>query len=206
MFPSSEQSRILISQETCEYSAAERQLLLRLAHDSIEAWLEDCELDLTPPSPHLTEPRGAFTTLHLGERLRGCIGYVFPNDSLYKTVADTARAAAFDDPRFEPVTRAEAPDLKVEISVLSAAAADQAGRSGGGQARSHRYLWEPSWLTAAPGPDRMEVEPRNFSGPDLPQGWSARRRLAAWSRLAGVHGGSLRGRLTAAEKSKSLLL
>ncbi len=119
MFPSSEQSRILISQEACEYSAAERQLLLRLAHDSIEAWLEDCELDLTPPSPHLTEPRGAFTTLHLGERLRGCIGYVFPTDSLYKTVADTAKAAAFDDPRFEPVTRAEAPDLKVEISVLS---------------------------------------------------------------------------------------
>ena len=119
MSPQSEPSRILTLQETGEYSAEERQLLLRLAHDSIEAWLEECELDLTPPSPHLTEPRGAFTSLHLGERLRGCIGYVFPTDSLYKTVADTAKAAAFDDPRFEPVTRAEAPDLKVEISVLS---------------------------------------------------------------------------------------
>jgi uncharacterized protein len=119
MSPQSEPSRILTLQETCEYSAEERQLLLRLAHDSIEAWLQECELDLTPPSPHLTEPRGAFTSLHLGERLRGCIGYVFPTDSLYKTVADTARAAAFDDPRFEPVTPAEAPNLRVEISVLS---------------------------------------------------------------------------------------
>jgi uncharacterized protein len=119
MSPQSEPSRILVSPETCEYSAAERRLLLRLAHDSIQSPLDGRELDLTPPNPHLAEPRGAFTTLHLRGRLRGCIGYVFPTDSLYKTVADTARAAAFDDPRFEPVTPAEAPDLKAEISVLS---------------------------------------------------------------------------------------
>ena len=119
MSPQSEQSRVLVSQETCEYSAAERQFLERLAHDAIQATLDDRELDLTPPSPHLAEPRGAFTTLHLRGRLRGCIGYVFPADSLYKTVADAARAAAFDDPRFNPVTLTEVPELKVEISVLS---------------------------------------------------------------------------------------
>jgi uncharacterized protein len=119
MSPQSESTRTLVSPETWEYSAAERQLLLRLARDSIQSALEDRELDLTPPSPHLAEPRGAFTTLHLGEKLRGCIGYVSPTDSLYKVVADTARAAAFDDPRFEPVTLSEVPHLKVEISVLS---------------------------------------------------------------------------------------
>ena len=119
MFPQSESSRTLVSPETCEYSQAERQLLLRLARDSIQSGLENRDLDLTPPSPHLAEPRGAFTTLHLEGKLRGCIGYVLPTDSLYKTVADTARAAAFEDPRFEPVTVSEAPYLKVEISVLS---------------------------------------------------------------------------------------
>jgi AmmeMemoRadiSam system protein A len=93
--------------------------LLRLAHDSIESALEERELDLTPPSPHLAEPRGAFTTLHLRGRLRGCIGYVAPAESLYKTVADTARAAAFDDPRFAPVPPVQIPELRVEISVLS---------------------------------------------------------------------------------------
>src|SRR5271157_2466709 len=111
--------RAVLSLETCEYSATERVLLLRLAHDSIQAALQDLELDLTPPSQHLAEPRGAFTTLHLRGKLRGCIGYILPVDSLYKTVADTARAAAFEDPRFEPVTLADAPELKVEISVLS---------------------------------------------------------------------------------------
>ncbi len=109
----------LVSAPPCEYSPAERELLLKLAHDSIQAALDDRELDLTPPSEHLAEPRGAFTTLHLEGKLRGCIGYVLPADSLYKTVADTARAAAFDDPRFQPVSQSEVPQLKIEISVLS---------------------------------------------------------------------------------------
>jgi AmmeMemoRadiSam system protein A len=42
-----------------------------------------------------------------------------PIYSLYRTIAETAVAAAFYDSRFYPVTAAEAPRLKVEISVLS---------------------------------------------------------------------------------------
>ena len=121
MSPQFESEIAVVPAETRECSATERELLLRLAHDSIQTALEGRgrELDLTPPSPHLAEPRGAFTTLHLQGKLRGCIGYILPVESLYKTVADTARAAAFEDPRFEPVTLDDAPELKVEISVLS---------------------------------------------------------------------------------------
>ncbi len=104
---------------TSEYSPEERELLLQLVHRSIASTLEGRKLDLTPPSAHLAEMRGAFTTLHLDGRLRGCIGYVIPVHSLYQTVAETAQAAAFEDPRFAPVTFDEAPHLKVEISVLS---------------------------------------------------------------------------------------
>jgi len=104
---------------TSEYSQGERKLLLRLAHRSIEAALQGEKVELTAPSPHLAEMRGAFTTLHLHGRLRGCIGYVVPTHSLYRTVAETAQAAAFDDPRFSPVTAEEAPALRIEISVLS---------------------------------------------------------------------------------------
>lgn len=103
---------------TGEYGQPERELLLRLAHLSIEAALAGRRLDLSAPSPHLDEMRGAFTTLRLQGRLRGCIGYVVPSHSLYWTVAETAQAAAFEDPRFQPVTAEEAPDLSVEISVL----------------------------------------------------------------------------------------
>ncbi|MGB7556735.1 MAG: AmmeMemoRadiSam system protein A [Candidatus Korobacteraceae bacterium] len=104
---------------SCEYSQEERELLLRLAHRSIELAVEGRSVDTAAPTPHLEEPRGAFTTLHLEGKLRGCIGYVLPSRSLYATVAESARAAALDDPRFPPVTPEEAPHLKIEISVLS---------------------------------------------------------------------------------------
>ena len=102
-----------------EYSPEERASLLNLAHGSIAARLRGEQPDVTPPNPHLSEKRGAFTTLHLDGQLRGCIGYVFPTASLYQTVAETAAAAAFEDPRFYPLQKDEESRLKVEISVLS---------------------------------------------------------------------------------------
>ena len=63
--------------------------------------------------------RGAFTTLYHRGDLRGCVGYVFPVASLYRTVAETTRGAAFEDSRFLPVSREEAPDLEVSLSILS---------------------------------------------------------------------------------------
>ena len=102
-----------------EFSAEERTQLLQLAHESILSALEAREIPLDPPSPHLTEPRGAFTTLYLHDRLRGCVGYVLPISSVYRAVADTARAAAFEDTRFYPVTLDEAAQLKIELSILS---------------------------------------------------------------------------------------
>jgi AmmeMemoRadiSam system protein A len=102
-----------------EFSSEERAVLLKLAHDSIASALEQREIPLTPPSPHLAEPRGAFTTLYVRDQLRGCVGYVFAVEPLYRTVANTARAAAFEDTRFYPVAPAEIPDLRISLSILS---------------------------------------------------------------------------------------
>jgi AmmeMemoRadiSam system protein A len=102
-----------------EFSAEERTQLLWLAHESILSALEAREIPLDPPTSHFAEPRGAFTTLYLHERLRGCVGYVLPVSSVYRAVADTARAAAFEDPRFDPLTPEETHDLKIELSILS---------------------------------------------------------------------------------------
>ena len=116
-------------------SPEERTELLRLAHEAIAAALDGRKLELNPTSERLLEPRGAFTTLHLEGNLRGCVGYVYPVKSLYRTVAETAAAAAFNDTRFLPVKAEEVPRLKVEISVLSplvpiAAEDIEAGRHG----------------------------------------------------------------------------
>ncbi len=112
-----------------EFSPEERSLLLRLAHDSISSALkspdlkfpdkESREISFDPPTPHLAEPRGVFTSLYLDGQLRGCVGYALPNSALYRAVAETARAAAFDDNRFQPVTANEAPRLEIELSILS---------------------------------------------------------------------------------------
>lgn len=102
-----------------EFSEEERRILLNLAHESIH-----CALEGSTPSReflpnHLTENRGAFCTLYLDGQLRGCVGYIFPVTPLFQTVEETARGAAFDDPRFPAVTRSESIRLKISISVLS---------------------------------------------------------------------------------------
>jgi uncharacterized protein len=51
--------------------------------------------------------------------LRGCVGYVLPVASVYRTVAETARAAAFEDRRFFPVRADEVSALRVSLSILS---------------------------------------------------------------------------------------
>jgi AmmeMemoRadiSam system protein A len=102
-----------------EFTREEPQVLLKLAHESIESALERREIPLDPPSAHLAELRGAFTTIYFRGQLHGCVGFVFPVASLYRTVAETARAAAYEDTRFSPVTREEAPELEVSLSVLS---------------------------------------------------------------------------------------
>ncbi len=118
-----------------EFSQADRTVLLRLAHDSVLSVLQGREIPLDPPTPHLAEPRGAFTSLYLHGELRGCIGYVLPVTPVYRAVADTARAAAFEDTRFRPVTLPEASQLQIELSILSppqplAAEAVEIGRHG----------------------------------------------------------------------------
>ncbi|MFQ6078283.1 MAG: AmmeMemoRadiSam system protein A [Thermodesulfobacteriota bacterium] len=73
----------------------------------------------TVDSPVLKEKRGAFVTINKGGQLRGCIGYIKAYKPLYQTVEEMAVQAAFHDPRFDPVTEGEVPDLKIEISVLT---------------------------------------------------------------------------------------
>ena len=62
---------------------------------------------------------GAFVSLHKQGRLRGCIGHFGEDVPLYEIVAEMARAAAFEDPRFMPVTKNELDDIDIEISVLT---------------------------------------------------------------------------------------
>jgi AmmeMemoRadiSam system protein A len=102
-----------------EFSRDERIELLHLAHEAIVSALEEREISMESPGAHFAEPRGAFTSLYVRGQLRGCVGYVLPAMSVYRAVAETARAAAFSDTRFDPVTLDEARMLEVQLSILS---------------------------------------------------------------------------------------
>jgi hypothetical protein len=72
-----------------------------------------------PPTAKLKEHLGAFVTLKIGGSLRGCIGNVQGSGELFRTVWNMAQSAAFEDPRFPPLTEGEFHAVEYEISILS---------------------------------------------------------------------------------------
>lgn len=101
-------------------SDEEKQALKNIAYTSIKDSLNGKPISrLSPPASHLSSKCGAFVSLHKHGRLRGCIGHFGEDTPLHRIVAEMARAAAFEDPRFMPVTKDELDDLDIEISVLT---------------------------------------------------------------------------------------
>lgn len=107
---------------TCFLDPESQRALLSLAREAIRRRLEGLEPPPPPPpggDPRFREQHGAFVSLHRGEALRGCIGYITSDKPLFRTIIDAAVAAATADPRFPPVTPAELDGLDIEISVLT---------------------------------------------------------------------------------------
>jgi len=103
----------------------DKKQLLSLAWESIIYALEKRQVpeasDLgVTISDAMREPRAAFVTLKKNSQLRGCIGDIFPQRPLYKSVLINAINAGFRDRRFSPVTKAECNDITIEISALTA--------------------------------------------------------------------------------------
>ena len=98
----------------------EKKTLLHIAKTTIECKTKNQKVpEFDIDSDILKEKRGAFVTLHKHGGLRGCIGNIHGNRPLYIIVREMASAAAFDDPRFPPVTEKELKDLDIEISALT---------------------------------------------------------------------------------------
>jgi AmmeMemoRadiSam system protein A len=102
---------------------AARQTLLSLARRSIESMLHEAapaSLAWTP-DPVLDAPGASFVTLRerVSNELRGCCGSLDARHPLAEDVWRNARASAFADPRFPPLTRGEWPHIHLHISVLT---------------------------------------------------------------------------------------
>ena len=104
-------------------SAEDKRILKEIALTSIKDSLDGkgtiAQPTLNSQLSTLNCKCGAFVSLHKQGRLRGCIGHFGEDYPLYEIVAKMARAAAFEDPRFMPVTKEELDDIYIEISVLT---------------------------------------------------------------------------------------
>ena len=111
-------------EKTFTLSDDEKRILKDIALQSIKDSLDgkslsEANYQLSIVNYQLKEKCGAFVSLHKQGRLRGCIGHFGEDTPLHEIVAEMARAAAFEDPRFMPVTRDELDDIDIEISVLT---------------------------------------------------------------------------------------
>ncbi|MDO8311559.1 MAG: AmmeMemoRadiSam system protein A [Sideroxyarcus sp.] len=94
------------------------QTLLHLARAAIARELGFVSHDL-PRTAWLEEPGATFVTLTLHGQLRGCIGSLEAHRPLIDDVRHNALAAAFSDPRFDPLSKQEFADVLVDVSLLS---------------------------------------------------------------------------------------
>jgi AmmeMemoRadiSam system protein A len=100
-------------------TAAQKRDLLQLARQAIAAYIAGLPLPSTDLLKLDQVHAGVFVSLHSGEQLRGCIGYVEGARPLPEAVRETAISAASRDPRFEPLAAEELAQVEIEISVLS---------------------------------------------------------------------------------------
>jgi AmmeMemoRadiSam system protein A len=75
-------------------------------------------------TPALASLRACFVTLEAPDRegvlrLRGCVGSTEARLPAHEAVIESARDAAFADPRFTPVGREEFPEVVVSVSILT---------------------------------------------------------------------------------------
>ncbi|HUS86569.1 MAG TPA: AmmeMemoRadiSam system protein B [Bacteroidales bacterium] len=95
--------------------------LIEIARNNIRSVLYEgryLETDPSQFSQKLHEPLGAFVTLNLDGKLRGCIGRFIPDEPLFEVVKQMSASAAFSDTRFTPLTKDEFEKVTIEISVL----------------------------------------------------------------------------------------
>jgi AmmeMemoRadiSam system protein A len=102
-----------------ELTKEEKITLLTAARLSIASKLFQKKVEYRKPTKTLTQNCGAFVSLHINQKLRGCIGYIQAVKPLIDTIKEMAQSAAFNDPRFPPLTPSEFDLLDIEISVLS---------------------------------------------------------------------------------------
>ena len=104
-------------------TSEDKKLLLELARQALSEGVSGNRiqpLDLEALPKTLRDPGATFVTLTKAGELRGCVGALEAYQPLAEDVREHVLAAAQQDYRFPPVLPEEVPELKIEISYLTA--------------------------------------------------------------------------------------
>jgi uncharacterized protein len=102
------------------HSETDRKTILELARRAVtEAVCHRRLLEEIPKIEALEPHCGAFVTLQVAGKLRGCIGVIEAKQRLGESIVRCAYGAALDDPRFSPVQEEELSRMQIEVSLLS---------------------------------------------------------------------------------------
>ena len=98
----------------------EGEKLVKLARTELDDYFKNQEVKKWDVSG-FKKKLGVFVSLHTypENNLRGCIGFPIAQMPLWESVREAAKAAAFEDPRFLPITKEELSNIIIEISVLT---------------------------------------------------------------------------------------
>ena len=100
-----------------------KTILIDIARDAIvEKFTGEKRIDreaLVQAHPWLAEQGAVFVTLNEHHQLRGCIGSIIAHEPLIDDLIRNAKAAAFSDPRFNPLQPEELDQIEIEISLLT---------------------------------------------------------------------------------------
>jgi len=141
-----------------------RRIALEVATNALEAAVRGepaPALDSDALPEVLRRPGACFVTLHEGEALRGCIGSLSPVRPLADDLVNNARAAALNDPRFEPLTPAALERISLSVSVV------------GPPGRLHFETEEELVALLRPGVDGVILREGERRGTFLPAVWDA---------------------------------
>jgi AmmeMemoRadiSam system protein A len=103
-------------------TAEHQRLLIEIARDEIlyRVLPEGKHILMKRVIPEvLREKCGAFVSIYVGKKLRGCIGTFSEDETLYENIKRMAYAAATLDSRFTPLKANEILKMRIEISVLT---------------------------------------------------------------------------------------
>ncbi len=92
----------------------------RFAREVITAALDSGSLPDPPAEEFYRQRAACFVSIKMDGALRGCIGTLEPAEvNLGAELVRNSQSAAFFDPRFNPLSRAELPRLRFSVDVLS---------------------------------------------------------------------------------------